>query len=277
MALVGVEHLRRRRAGQARPQTQGADPADAEQHLLLQPVLASTAVQPVGDRPCGVVVLGHVGVEQQQRHASHVRLPHVCHEAAATGQLDDDLAGRAVGLAELGQRQLVRVQDRVVLGLPPVRGERLLEVAALVEQADTGDGHAEVGRALEVVAGEDPETARVLRQDRRDAELRAEVGDGRRRVIVQALVPAGLGQVRVQVVGRGAHPGRRTRGRPRGPSRRSVGRSPSRRTGSCRSAPPSAGGPATRTGRASGRATTTAGSGPAARGRRSCRAGLYGR
>ena len=48
MALVGVEHL-----GLDTQGVQGADPADAEQDLLAQAVLAPTAVQAVGDRPLG--------------------------------------------------------------------------------------------------------------------------------------------------------------------------------------------------------------------------------
>ena len=52
VALVGVEDLRRRGAGQPRPQPQRADAADAEQQLLLQPVLAAAAVEAVGDA-CG--------------------------------------------------------------------------------------------------------------------------------------------------------------------------------------------------------------------------------
>src|SRR3978361_1317449 len=43
VALVGVVARRLGRPGQPRPQAQGPDAADAEQHLLLQPVLAAAA------------------------------------------------------------------------------------------------------------------------------------------------------------------------------------------------------------------------------------------
>ena len=88
--------------------------------------------------------------------------------------------GRAVRLAQQRQRQPVGVEDRVGLLLPAVAGERLAEVAGLVEQPDADDRHAEVGRGLEVVTGEDAEAAGVLRQHRGDAELGGEVGDGPR-------------------------------------------------------------------------------------------------
>ncbi len=68
--LVGVEDLGRRHAGEFGPDFESADAADAEQQLLKQAVLAAAAVETVGDRPQSVLVLGHVGVEQQQRDAT---------------------------------------------------------------------------------------------------------------------------------------------------------------------------------------------------------------
>ena len=98
----------------------------------------------------------------------------------SVGQADDDLGDRAVVLAQQRQRQAVGVEDRVGLLLPAVARQRLAEVAVPVEQPDADDRHAEVARGLEVVAGQDAETAGVLRQHRGDAELRGEVADGRR-------------------------------------------------------------------------------------------------
>ena len=68
VALVDVEHL-----GLDPEGVQGADPADAEQDLLAQAVLAAAAVQAVGDRPLGRAVLVYVGVEQQQRRPARPR------------------------------------------------------------------------------------------------------------------------------------------------------------------------------------------------------------
>ncbi len=75
VALVGVEHLGRRVTGDAAVGAHGAHAADAEQHLLLQPVLAAAAVEPVGDLALGGAVLLDVGVEQQQRHAADLGDP----------------------------------------------------------------------------------------------------------------------------------------------------------------------------------------------------------
>ena len=53
----------------------GADPADAEQQFLAQPVLGAAAVEPVGHLALGGLVLLHVGVEQQQRNPADLGDP----------------------------------------------------------------------------------------------------------------------------------------------------------------------------------------------------------
>ena len=87
VALVGVEHLGRGCAGEPAVGAQRADAADAEQHLLQQPVLAAAAVEPVGDVALGRLVVLDVGVEQQQRHPADLGLP----------DLGDAACGRRAG------------------------------------------------------------------------------------------------------------------------------------------------------------------------------------
>ena len=204
VALVGVEDLRRRGAGDARPHPQGAYAAHAEEQLLAQPVLGVAAVEPVGHVAVVGAVLLDVGVEEQQRHPTDVGDEDPRHQVGAVGQGEGDRRPAAVGLAEHGQRQLVGVEDGVALLLPAVAVERLLEVAVAVEQAHPHQRDAEVGGRLEVVAGEDAEAAGVLRQHRGDAELGREVRDGARGVVAGlAGVPAVLGEVALQVVVRG--------------------------------------------------------------------------
>ncbi len=202
MALVGVEDLRLGRAGEPAEGTQRADAADTEQQLLAQPVLAGAAVEPVGHLAEVVGVLLDVGVEEQQRHAADARDPDPGDHLGAAGDGDPDERTGAVVLVEQRERELVGVQDGVGLLLPALAGERLLEVALLVEQADTDDRHAQVGGGLEVVTGEDAEAAGVLREDGRDAVLRGEVGDGTRRIGVGgALVPPLTREVALEVGG----------------------------------------------------------------------------
>ena len=54
---------------------QGAHAADAEDELLVQAHLAAAHVEDVADGPVALGVLGHVGVEQQQRHAADLHQP----------------------------------------------------------------------------------------------------------------------------------------------------------------------------------------------------------
>ncbi len=61
--------------------------------------------------------------------------------------------------------------------LPAVAVEPLPEVALVVVETDADQRNAEVGRALDVVAGEDAEAARVNRNRLVQAELGGEVGD----------------------------------------------------------------------------------------------------
>ena len=67
VALVHVEDVRGRVALDRGEGADGAHPADAGQHLLLDPVVLVAAVEPVGDVAQVVLVLRDVGVEQQQR------------------------------------------------------------------------------------------------------------------------------------------------------------------------------------------------------------------
>ena len=196
VALVGVEHL-----GLDPEGVQGPDPADAEQDLLAQAVLAPAAVQPVGDRPLGRAVLVDVGVEQQQRRPPHLGPPDLGVEHPV-GQAHRDQQRLAVAVPDQLEGELVGVEGRVGLLLAAVGGQRLAEVARAVEQADPDHRHAEVAGRLEVVAGEHAEAARVLGKDLADAELGGEVGDPGGGV-GQGLVPAGLVEVALQVLEQG--------------------------------------------------------------------------
>ena len=202
VALVGVEDLGRRVPGQPAERADRAHAADADEDLLADAVLRVAAVEAVGDLAQVGVVLLDVGVEQQQRHAADRRHPHPRAQRPAAGHRDADQDLLARGVGEQVQRQALGVERRVLLLLPAVERERLAEVAGAVEQADRDQRHAEVARRLEVVAGEDAEPARVVRQDLADPELHREVADRRRQALRgAALVPARLAEVGAQILG----------------------------------------------------------------------------
>lgn len=169
--LVGVEHLGLRVPGQPAVRPDRPHPSYAEEHLLKQPVFAASAVQPVGDPAFAEVVLLDVGVEHEQRDAADLGQPDPGAQRAAAGQGEGDLGGRAVVLAQRHHGQFVGVEDRILLLLPALAGQRLAEVAVPVEQAHADQRGAEVAGGLEMVAREDAEAPGVLGQRGGDAEL----------------------------------------------------------------------------------------------------------
>ena len=182
VALVGVENLRRGGAGEA-GNAQGLDPAHAQQQFLLKTVVAAAAVQPsVMPRAASSFPArwspAAAAARGRHRPATCVQQP------AAVGAAAVNLDGRAVrprSLTQQGQRQRVGVKHRVRFLLPGVPGQRLLEVAGLVQKADADQRHAEVGGRLQVVAGQDAQAARVLGEYFGDAKFGGEVGDAGRR------------------------------------------------------------------------------------------------
>ena len=156
---------------------QRANAADAEQQLLADPMLAIAAVESVGEP---------VDLEQVERDDAgrrrHVLAPDPGLDRLA-GEVDRDgdvLADEPDGL---------RVDRLVVLGLAAGLVDPLAEVAAGIEEADSDQRHAELGRGLEVIAGEDPEAAGVDRQPLVDAELHAEVRDEQVVVLTPGALP----------------------------------------------------------------------------------------
>ena len=102
VALVQVPD---RRLDPERPQR--ADAADAEDELLVEAHLAAADVEDVRDRAVGVVVLGDVGVEQEDRHPADLDAPDRDLEVAA-GQGDRDHQRLAVAALDPPDRQVRR-------------------------------------------------------------------------------------------------------------------------------------------------------------------------
>ena len=153
---------------------QGPDPADAQEQLLADPDPGVAAVEPRRQRAVRLAVLRDVRVEQQQRRPAdlHPPDPRVQH---AGGGLDRDQERLAVGAGHALDRQQLEVGVEIVLLLPAVGVERLAEVALGVQQADADQRDAQVAGALEVVAGQHAQAARVDRQALVQAELGREV------------------------------------------------------------------------------------------------------
>ena len=171
MALVHV------RAGDLEAERlDGAQAADAEQDLLAEAVELVAAVELAGDAAQLGRVLGDVGVEEDERDAADVDLPRG-EAQRALGERDLEEERLAVLAQAARDGEAVHVVLRVALDLPAGGVDLLLEVALAVEEADADERDVEVGRALEVVAGEDAEAAGVDVHGLVQAELHREVGD----------------------------------------------------------------------------------------------------
>ena len=177
------------------------DAADAEDQLLVEAHLATADVQDVGDRPVGLGVLRQVRVEQEDRDAADLGDPHRDVQVAPR-QLDGHRQRQARRVLDPAERQAAQVVVGVVVLLVAVGVDRLAEIALAVEQPDADRRQGHVAGGLHVVAGEDPEAARVDPERLVEAVFGAEVGDRTlERLAVAALepVPGAVGHVAVEV------------------------------------------------------------------------------
>ena len=173
VAFVQVDDARRNTHRQQR-----ADAADAEQQLLTDANAIVAAVQARGQLAVFRLVAVDVRVEQEQRVAADREGPDSRGDrSGARGDRHRDRLAVARGGLN-GQQAAVHVE--IVLVLAPVEIQPLLEVALVVVQAHAHERYPEVRRALDVIACEDAEAARVDRKRLVNTELGGEVGDGPR-------------------------------------------------------------------------------------------------
>ncbi|SLC92854.1 Uncharacterised protein [Mycobacteroides abscessus subsp. massiliense] len=121
------------------------------------------AVQPVGNVAQFPVVLGDVGIQEQQGNPAHLGNPDASREHPVLRHRHRDQDRRAVLMRQQPQRQAGGVDERVLLGLPAIGGQRLPEVAGPVVQPHRDERQTQIGRGLEVIAGKDAQTTGVVR------------------------------------------------------------------------------------------------------------------
>ena len=171
MALVEVPDR-----GRDAELSQGTHATNAQHELLVEAHLPPTHVQDVRDGTVRVVVLGQVRVQQQDRHASHLRDPHGG-EQLATRQLDADRQGASQVIDGPQDRQPGELEVGVGVLLVPVRIDRLAEEPTAVHEPDADQRQRHVRGGLHVVAREDAEAAGVDAKRLVEPVLRAEVGN----------------------------------------------------------------------------------------------------
>ena len=209
VALVHVEYLGRGQPFDRGERADGPHPANAGQNLLPDAMFLVAAVQAVGDGAQVVLVFRDIGIQQEQRNATHLGDPDPGPQMCGIGQAQLDQHRVTVGTSEQPQRQPLRIQGRVGLVLPTVGGQRLPEVPGAVVQADRDQRHPQIGRGLQVVTRQDPEAARIVGQHLGNAELHREVRNGSRHCyarVLLLLIPPRTGQVIVQLARKPVEP-----------------------------------------------------------------------
>ncbi len=170
VAFVEMDDSRRDAERRQRP---GA--TDPEQQLLPDPRARVAAIEAGRQLAILDAVPVHVRIEQQQRIAADGHLPDAGDDVTGAGV---DLDDQRLAVAERRlDRQHLAVDVEIVLVLPAFVIEMLAEIALVVIETDADQRDAEVGRALEVITGQDAEAAGIDRQRLVESELRREVRD----------------------------------------------------------------------------------------------------
>ena len=136
--------------------------ADAQKQLLANPDARVSAIKPGGQRPIRLGVLRNVRVEKQQHRPPDLDSPDPRVQRAGC-RLDLDQEGLAVGTRDALDGEQVGVGVQVKFLLPAVGVERLAKIALRIEEPDADQRDAEVAGALQVVAGQHAQAARVDR------------------------------------------------------------------------------------------------------------------
>ena len=164
---------------------EGAEAADGEEEFLAEPHEVVTAVETGGEVAVVRRVFAEVSVHEEEGDAADLEVPDP-EVADAVGEGDGDVDGFAGWVAGEAHGEVFDFVELIVFLLPAVVVEFLFEVALVVEEADAAEIDADVGGGLEVIAGEDAETAAVEFDAFVEAELEGEVGD-------EPVEPEGIG------------------------------------------------------------------------------------
>ena len=191
VAFVQVQN-----AGRDAHGPQGAETSDAQQQFLADADARIAAVQARSQFAVFGMIAFDVRIEQKQIAASHFHAPDFGADGAAAGL---DLHGDRFAVRSDGgfHGQLVDIGLEIFFLLPAGAIQALPEISLAVKQADADQRNAQIGGALDVIAGQHAQAAGIFRNRYVQAEFGGEV---RHRTRPQnAGVPGAPGAVRVQI------------------------------------------------------------------------------
>src|SRR5215472_2008452 len=169
VALVQVQN-----AGSNAHSPQSAIPPDAQQQLLTNSDATVASIQARTEISIFGSISIDIRIEQVQIPASHTKTPDLCANHAATC-FDLHHHGLAVCSDGAFHRQLIDVGLEIFLLLPTVAVQPLPEIALAIKQSHANQGDIQIRRALEVVACQNSQAARVDRNRLVQSELGGEV------------------------------------------------------------------------------------------------------
>ena len=170
VAFVEMIDARRDAQGLQRPHA-----AHAGHQFLADAGAVVAAVEPGGQLAVLGAVARHVAIQQVELHPADVHQPDLGQQLAGAG-VDADGDRLAVGAQGGLHRQVLDLRVEILLVLPAVDVEMLLEIALVVEQPDGHQRHAQPAGALDVVAGKHAQAAGIDGHRLVDAELQREIG-----------------------------------------------------------------------------------------------------
>ena len=173
-SAVSLVEVKNARGDAHRPQ--GAEASDTEQQLLADSHARVAAIQTRGELHVLRSVPLDVGIQKKQITSTHVHAPDFCPDEPAA-RFDLYRNSLAVGSNRKLHRQMANIRLQVFFLLPATGVERLPEIALAVKQADANQGDAQVGRALNVIARQDPQPAGIFGNRFVQSELSREVRD----------------------------------------------------------------------------------------------------
>ena len=155
---------------------QRAHPADPRDNLLTDTGAVVPAVEGAGQLSVLLGVLFHIGIEKVEIDAADGHLADAGVDRPVRGlDLDGDLI--AVLVERRFQGDILDLRVDVLFLLPPLGVEILTEITLIVEQADRHQRNPQAAGAFDVVAGQNPQTARIDRNRLVETKLQREIGD----------------------------------------------------------------------------------------------------
>ena len=155
---------------------QRAHATHAEQRVLREARDRIRDIQLRGDPPLKAAVLGHISVEQEQRHPTHSHTPDLRTDLPATDRHRDPQRSPILRAHQRSGKPL-GIDINPVLVLPAGDIQPLAEIPLAIHQPDRDQRQRPIRSLLEQIAGQAAQPARVDRQRPVHAVLRAKERD----------------------------------------------------------------------------------------------------